>query len=83
MNEIFLEGFEPSDFDEDFLRSGLDKTDANGKLWLDALRELPGPSIKLGAKVTLDDFRLSEDPAKNRFLIKKPANPIKTIILYS
>ena len=24
---------------------------------------LPGPSIKFGAKVTREDFRLSEDPA--------------------
>ena len=26
---------------------------------------LPGPSIKFGAKVTREDFRLSEDPATN------------------
>ena len=68
INETFLELFEPSDLavDDFFRRSGFDSTEVKGKLWLEALRLLPGPSIKLGAKVTRDDFRLSEDPATKK-----------------
>ena len=42
MKDTFLELLEPSDLDEDFFRSiiGLDNTEVNGKLWLEATKKI-------------------------------------------